>query len=124
MDVLESVETKINNLLNCDYETCFEINPLTDLPVRDGSLHYRISKDNKYVDFGVLNGEIAAYTWDCIGEGRIFLEALEQHAIKVGLKLTIPTVLNPKLESILKDNGYIMKEVPYFDDVCELWSKD
>jgi hypothetical protein len=57
-------------------------------------------------------------------EGRIFLKALEEHAIKEGLQLTIPTVLNPKLEKILIDNGYMMKEVPYLESVCELWSKD
>ena len=124
MGTLEKVEIKVNRLLNCDYDPRFEINSLTDLPVSDGSLHYRISKGNNYVDFGVFNSEIAAYTWDCPGEGRIFLEALEEYAAKEGLTLTIPTVLNPKLESILKDNGYTMKEVPYLDDVCELWSKN
>jgi hypothetical protein len=65
MDALKSVETKIDNLLNCDYEPCFEINPLRDMPVRDGSLHYRISNGDNYVDFGVFGGEMAAYTWDC-----------------------------------------------------------
>lgn len=123
MGTLESVESKINDLLNCDCDSRFEIIPLTDLPVSDGSLHYRISKDNNYVDFGVSNGEIAAYTWDCPEEGRVFLEALEEYATKEGLNLTIPTVLNPKLESILKYNGYTMKEVPYLDGMCELWSK-
>ena len=124
MGTLEKVETKVNRLLNCDYDPRFEINPLTDLPVSDGSLHYQISKGNNYVDFGVFNGGIAAYTWDCPGEGRIFLEALEEYATKEGLNLTIPTVLNPKLKSILKGNGYTMKEVPYLDGVYGLWSKD
>ena len=27
-------------------------------------------------------------------------------------------------KAILIDNGYTMKEVPYMDDVCELWSKE
>jgi len=124
MGALKNVETKIDDLLNCDYEPYFEIKPLTDFDIKDGSLHYRIKKGNNYVDFGILCAEMSAYTWECPGEGRIFLKVLEEHAVKKGLKLTIPTVLNPKLEKILEDNGYTMKKEPYLEDVYELWSKD
>ena len=120
----QKIISKIDNLLNCEMEPVFKIKPLIDLPVGDGSLHFRISKGENYVDFGILDGEMAAYMWECPGEGRIFLKALEEEAQKRKLKLTIPTVLNPKLEKILVDNGYTMKEVPYMDDMCELWSKD
>lgn len=104
-------------------EVIFEIKPLVDLPIGDGSLHYRLSKGESRVDFSVLDDEMSAYMWYCPGEGRLFLKALEEQAQIRKLKLTIPTILNPKLEKILVDNGYTMKEVPYMDDVCELWSK-
>jgi len=124
MNRQNAVITKIDNLLNCDFEPHFEIKPLTDLRISDGSLHYRMSKGESFVDFGVMNGEMAAYNWDRPGEGRIFLKALEDYAKEKKLKLVVPTVLNKKLEAILIDNGYTMKEVPYMDDVCELWSKE
>ncbi len=120
----QKVISKIDNLLNCEFEPVFEIKLLTDLPVGDGSLHYRLSKGENFVDFGVMDGEMAAYMWECPGEGRVFLRELEEHAQKRKLNLTIPTILNPKLETILVDNGYTMKEVPYMGDMCELWSKD
>jgi hypothetical protein len=124
MNKTEKVINKIDNLLNCELEPIFKIIPLTDLPTGDGSLHYRISKGEGFVDFGVMDGEMAAYVWECPGEGRVFLNALEEQAKIRRLKLTIPTILNPRLEKILADNGYTMKEVPYMDDVCDLWSKD
>lgn len=124
MNKKEKVINKIDNLLNCDFEPQFEIKPLTDMPIGDNSLHYRISKGENFVDFGVMEHEMAAYMWECPGEGRVFLKALEEHSRERKLKLTIPTVLNKKLEVILVDNGYTMKEVPYMDDICELWSKD
>ena len=102
----------------------FTVKALTDLPAVDGSKHFRISKGKHYVDFGILDGEMAAYVWGCPGEGRIFLQALEGYAEINNLKLVVPTVLSPRLEHILKDNGYTKKEVPYMGDVCELWSKD
>lgn len=119
----DKIINKIDNLLNCDYEAKFEIKPRTDLPIGDHSLHYRMFKNKSYVDFGILDGEMATYMWECPTEGKVFLKELEKHAKKNNLKLVIPTVLNPKLEMILKKTGYTMKEVPYLDDICELWSK-
>ena len=124
MNKKETIINKIDNLLNCELEPGFEIKPLTNLPIRDRSLHYRMSKDECFVDFGVINGEMAAYMWECPGKGREFLTALEIYSKDAKLKLTIPTVLNIRLEKILRDNGYTMKEVPYMDDVFKLWSKD
>ena len=100
------------------------IGRLEDNVGEDNSKHFRIFKGKHYVDFGILDGEISAYIWGCPHEGRIFLKALEQYAKKNNLKLTIPTVLSPRLEHILEDNGYTKKEVPYLGDICELWSKD
>jgi len=117
----EHIITKIDSLLNCDYEAKFEIKPLTDLPIGDHSLHYKLSKNKSYVDFGIL--EIAAYMWECPTEGRVFIKELDKYAKKNNLKLVIPTVLNPKLETILGEAGYTLKEVPYMGDICELWSK-
>lgn len=99
---------------------------LTDLPIGDASLQYRIESMTGYVDFAILDGELCAHTWQCPGEGRRFLKALEEHAGKNKLKLTIPTVLNPALEHILKDNGYAMMTVwdKYMNEDCELWSKE
>lgn len=124
MNKKQKVISKIDNLLDCEFEPVFDIKPLTNITIGDGSLHYRISRGENFVDFGVMDGEMAAYMWECPGEGRVFLKALEEQAQVRKLKLTIPTILNPKLEKILVDNGYTMKEVPYMDDVCELWSKD
>lgn len=124
MNKVQIVINKIDNLLNCNMEPLFEIKPLTNLPIGDGSLHYRISKGENFVDFGVMDGEMAAYMWECPGEGRVFLKALEDQAQVRKLKLTIPTILNTRLEAILRDSGYTMKEVPYMGDVVELWSKD
>jgi hypothetical protein len=94
-----------------------------DLPSDDGSTQYSMLSDRGKVDFAIYNGELCAHTWECPKEGKWFLKQLEEHAQKLNLKLTIPTVLNPRLQSILERNGYTMKLVPYFDDVCELWSK-
>ncbi len=99
---------------------------LRTVPTTDGSLQKRMESTCGYVDFAILDGELCAHTWECPGEGRRFLKALEEHAKKNGLKLTIPTVLNPKLKHILKDTGYEMKKVwdEYMGEYCELWSKD
>lgn len=105
-------------------KTKFIITPLRDLLSGDNSIQYRMSAKDNYVDFATLGDELCAHTWQCPGQGREFLKALEEYAKNVQLKLTIPTVLNIKLEYILRDNGYTMKEVPYMNDVCELWSKD
>ena len=118
-----TIISKIDNLLNCDFEAIFDVKSLTDMRIGDDSLHYRISKGDNFVDFGVMDGELAAYMWECPGEGRVFLKELEKYAERNYLKLVIPTVLNPKLEDILRDNGYMMKEVPFMDDVVELWAK-
>jgi len=101
-----------------------EVKEFTDIPIADNSRHYRMSSGNHYVDFGVLDGELCAYLWGCPREGRMFLKALEEYAKRENLKLTVPTVLSPRLERILMDNGYSMKEVPYLGDICEVWSKD
>ena len=107
------------------FETKFTIKPLTDLPIEDNSLQYRMMSTNDgYVEFATLDGEMCAHTWQCPGEGREFLKALEKYADSRKMKLTIPTVLNIRLEKIIKDNGYTMKVVPYMHDVCELWSKE
>lgn len=91
----------------------------------NGSAHFRMqSNTGGYVAFGIMNGEMSAYEWNCPFQGRKFLKRLENYAIENNLRLTIPTVLNPKLRNILMDNGYTTKEVPYMDDVVELWSKD
>lgn len=109
----------------CAPETIiFKIKPLTNRPGSDGSLHYRMYKGKNFIEFSVLNGEMSAYTWNCPGHGRVFLTALEAQARIRNLKLTIPTVLNPKLEKILVTVGYSMKKVSYLGDVCELWSKN
>ena len=100
-----------------------KIKKLKDSQIIDDSPQYRISSDKGYVDFAILNGEICAHTWRCPGEGRIFLRALEKYADELKMKLTIPTVLNPKLRKILIDTGYSTKYVPYMDDVYELWGK-
>lgn len=97
---------------------------LRDLPAGDDSNQFRmISVENGYVDFSILRDEMCAHTWACPGEGKTFLKELEAYSYKLKLRLTIPTVLNPKLEKILKDNNYTMREVPYMDDILELWSK-
>lgn len=101
-----------------------EIQPFKDLPSGDGSEQFRMTLDKGYVDFAILNNELCAHTWQCPGEGKAALSELECFAFDNKLNLTIPTVLNPRLEKILRDNGYTMKSVPYMDDVCELWSKD
>ena len=119
----QKVISAIDNLLNCDFEAIFEVKSLTDMPIGDDSLHYRMSKGRNWVDFGIFNGEMNAYTWQCPSEGRVFLKALEVYAKQHKLKLAIPTVLSSSLIYILKDNGYTMKEVPYMDDVVELWMK-
>jgi hypothetical protein len=90
----------------------------------DGSQHFSMLSEKGYVEFAILDGELSAYQWEAYGEGRLFLKELEQYASEHNLKLTIPTMLNPRLQTILEQNGYKMKEVPYFDDVCELWSKE
>ncbi len=103
----------------------FSISSLKDLPIADASLQYRIESVRGHVDFAILDGELCAHTWQCPKEGRKFLKALEEHAEKKGLKLTIPTVLNPKLAHILKTSGYKKGKiyVDYMNDFCELWSK-
>lgn len=93
-------------------------------PEADGSRHYMMRSEKGRVDFGIMNGELCAYTWNCRGEGRLFLKELEKCAEERNLKLTVPTVLSYRLRRILEENGYSMKEVPYLDDICELWSKD
>ena len=87
MNQKTAIITKIDNLLNCDFEPHFEIKPITDLLIGDGSLHYRMSKGDNFVDFGVFSGEMAAYMWECPGEGRVFLKALEEYANEKKLKL-------------------------------------
>ncbi len=114
----------MSNLPDFEFDF-FSIRSLKDIPIGDASLQYRIESETGYVDFAILDGELCAHTWQCPKEGRLFLKALEDHAEKKGLKLTIPTVLSPKLLHILKTSGYIkeMVWVDYMDDWCELWSK-
>ena len=76
-----------------------------------------------YVDFSMQSNEICAHTWQCPGEGRIFLRELEKYADDLKFRLTVSTVLNPKLRKILIDSGYSLKYVPYMDNVYELWEK-
>lgn len=105
-------------------ETTFKITELTDLPISDDSIHYRMTSERGgHVDFSIVDGEMCAYGWECPGDGRVFLAELEKHAAENKLRLTIPTVLNPALEKILRDNGYTMGKVPCQDDMCELWRK-
>lgn len=94
-----------------------------NLPMGDNVPQCRMWSDNGYVDFSILKDQICAHTWHCPGEGRIFLMKLEKYADYLKLKLTISTVLNPKLRKILEENGYSIRYVPYMDDVCELWEK-
>ena len=94
-----------------------------NLPKESNVSQCRMLSDNGYVDFSILNNEICAHSWHCPGEGHIFLMELEKCADSLKLKLTISTVLNPKLRKILIDNGYSIKYVPYMDDVIELWEK-
>ena len=75
----------------------------------DGSQHFRMMSEKRHVDFAILDGELCAHTWQAEGEGRSFLKELEQYASSHNLKLTIPTVLNPRLQTILEQNGYTMK---------------
>jgi hypothetical protein len=100
------------------------VQELNGLQIADGSRHYLMRSEKGRVEFGILNGELCAYSWNCRGEGRVFLKELERYAEKHDLKLTVPTVLSHRLQKILEENGYSMKEVPYLNDVCELWSKD
>lgn len=106
--------------------TDLTIRSLNDLPIGDASLQYRIESETGYVDFAILDGELCAHTWQCPKEGRRFLQALEKHAAKNQLKLTIPTVLNPALAHILKTSNYKKSKVwdYYVSDWCELWSKE
>lgn len=100
-----------------------KITELKNLPIEDNVFQCRMSSDNGYVDFSIMSSEICAHTWHCPGEGRIFLRELEKYADDLKLKLTISTVLSPKLRKILIDNGYSIKYVPYMDDVYGLWKK-
>ena len=79
--------------------------------------------DRGSVEFSIFDDELCAHTWNCPKEGRLFLGELEKYAKENGLKLTIPTVLSPKLKNILESNGYTMKSIPYMDDMLEQWSK-
>ena len=118
------VINKIDSMLNGEMEYPFVVKELNDWPSGDGSKHFRMTYGDKYAGFGVMFHEMAAYMWECPGEGRLFLKELEKHAEKLKVKLVIPTVLNLKLERILKEEGYTMKEVLYMDDICELWTKE
>ncbi len=92
----------------------------------DGSKHRRMflpGEKYQYVDFAILEQEMCAYMWDCEGNGAFFLSELERYASNRGYQLTIPTVLNKRLVTILEGSGYTMKEVPNNGDICELWSK-
>ena len=100
-----------------------KIEELKNLPVGSSSHQFRMSSDKGYVDFSILDNEICAHTWRCPGEGRIFLRELEKYDDILGLKLTIPTVLNPKLRKILTDNRYSTKLAKYMGDKYELWEK-
>ena len=102
----------------------FAIKQFTDRPSCDGSYHYRMMSDKRYVDFAISDGELSAYIWQVEGQELEFLKELEHYAENHNLKLTIPNVLSLRLQKILEDNGYSMKEVPYMGDVIELWSKD
>ena len=101
-----------------------QINELTDMPVGDDSKHYRMVSKIGYVDFGVFDNEMCAYMWQCPREGYKFLQELETHATKINKKLTISTILSPALKNILKTSGYVMKQVDYMGDKCEIWYKD
>lgn len=103
-------------------EECHII-PLFGYQMCDGSLHYRLSKSDAFVDFSIFDGELNAYSWVCPGEGRLFLKAIENHAITNNLKLIIPRVINTRLQNILVDNGYTMKSISYRDDTISVWSK-
>ncbi len=90
-----------------------KIKSLTGLPSGDNSKQFRMMSEKRHVDFAILDGELCAHTWQAEGEGRLFLNELEQYASNHHLKLTIPTVLNPRLQAILEQNGYTMMEVPF-----------
>ncbi|KGK97631.1 hypothetical protein LI82_12685 [Methanococcoides methylutens] len=95
----------------------------------DKSKQYIIrSSTGNYVRFAILEEELCAHTWNCIGEGRQFLAELETHAANKGLNLTIPTGINPKLQTILTDNGYHTTTVEWFPrpdsfEAIDLWVK-
>ncbi len=116
----------IHSTLKFARKAGIKIRTLKDLPIADASLQYRMESENGCVDFAILDGELCAHTWECPKEGREFLKSLEEYAKKKGLKLTIPTVLNPALAHILKTSGYKteMVWVDCRDDFCELWSKE
>lgn len=103
----------------------FTVRSLKDLPVADASLQFRIESATGYVDFATFKDELCAHTWQCPGEGRLFLKALEEHAKKLKLTLTIPNVLNPALKHILESSGYSPTAIydENFDQEIELWSK-
>lgn len=96
----------------------------------DGSEQFIMkSSSGGQVQFATLDEEMCAHTWMCPNEGREFLAALEEHAKNISKQLTVCTVLNPKLITILVENGYKM----YIDVVelgggyCEkyeVWSKE
>ena len=93
---------------------------------RDGSQQYNMMSDKGgVVQFATFDDEMCAHTWHCPGEGKQFLAALEEHANKIDRKLTIPTVINPKLANILSVAGYVKtyREVVCMGmvDTVELW---
>ena len=96
----------------------------------DSSKQYDlISETGNFVHFAVLDNELCAHTWHCPNEGRVFLEELERYAESKGLKLTIPTVINPKLQKILLDNGYHTTQIEWFPEpdcfeLVDIWVKN
>ena len=93
-----------------------------------GSKQFTLWNGSKRVCFSVMEDELCAHTWNCIGEGREFLKELEWYADFLQLQLTVPTVINPKLRTILEDNGYSKRLVefepePNSVDWVEIWSK-
>lgn len=77
----------------------------------DGSKQYKmIHKDGGEMLFALDGDDLYPHTWICPGKGKLFLEKLEEIAKNWKIKrIIVPNVLNPKLISILENNGYEKK---------------
>jgi hypothetical protein len=104
-----------------------KIELINNIDIRDGSVHYNMISEKKgTVHFAILGKEMCANDWNCPEEGKVFLGELEKYADENGLLLTISNVINPKLETILRNVGYeeSYEELSYLDgDVIQIFKR-
>lgn len=107
-----------------------QVEEIKNRDVRDGSIHFRMTSEmGGYVEFSISREErekeMYAYEWNCPNEGKIFLKELEKYSDNNGLKLIVNNVINVKLETILRQNGYKEYYVQVGeDDIIQCWSSD